>query len=382
MITKLRISNFKSHDETFLNMNHLSVLTGVNGCGKTSVIQALLLLRQTFLKGRLQDGLDLNNPLCSIGLAHDALYRLASTGVISIEFATDDGKDFIFEFDVEGGLKDSYIKKCRFNENAENLSLLRSLPLFNDNFQYISALRWGGKSNFPKETYAVEHQGQISLNNGQGELVAHYLHKFGCDSVPNYSDLNKGMSSLLEQVIFWERKITPNVILEVEQASKMDTFIIRYGFEGDNDVKPIRDLGAENIGFGVSYALPVIVALLSAKPDSLIIIENPEAHLHPGGQAELAKLITMVASTGAQIIVETHSDHIISGIQLACKAFSLTGLGLSAESVKLNHFYAKYKHSSMVQEIRLQENGRLEYQPKGFFDQSELDMRVLFGNGE
>lgn len=60
MITHLKISNFKSHKVTSLRMSNLTVLTGVNGCGKTSVIQALLLLRQSFLKGRLAGGLDLN----------------------------------------------------------------------------------------------------------------------------------------------------------------------------------------------------------------------------------------------------------------------------------------------------------------------------------
>lgn len=47
VITHLRISNFKSHKETSLRMSNLTVLTGVNGGGKTSVVQALLLLRET-----------------------------------------------------------------------------------------------------------------------------------------------------------------------------------------------------------------------------------------------------------------------------------------------------------------------------------------------
>ena len=51
----------------------------------------------------------------------------------------------------------------------------------------------------------------------------------------------------------------------------------------------------------------------------LIVIENPETHLHPKGQANLAKLIALVAEQGVQIIIETHSDHIINGLRVATK---------------------------------------------------------------
>ena len=73
MITKLIIKNFKSHLHSEIEVRKLTVLTGINGCGKTSLIQALLLLRQTNTKGRLRDGLDLNIPLCKIGIGNDAL---------------------------------------------------------------------------------------------------------------------------------------------------------------------------------------------------------------------------------------------------------------------------------------------------------------------
>ena len=127
---------------------------------------------------------------------------------------------------------------------------------------------------------------------------------------------------MLQQTIYWEQKISPDVTINVEQRKDSSTYAISYGFNGeDSQTKPVMDLRAENIGYGISYTLPVIVALLSAQPGALVILENPEAHLHPGGQAALAKLIAKVASEGIQVIVETHSDHIINGILLACKAY-------------------------------------------------------------
>lgn len=75
----------------------------------------------------------------------------------------------------------------------------------------------------------------------------------------------------------------------------------------------------ENVGFGISYALHVVTALLSARSGGLVIIENPESHIHPRGQAELGKLISLVAQNDVQIIIETHSDHILNGIRVGVK---------------------------------------------------------------
>ena len=382
MITKLEISNFKSHKHTFIHLGHLTVLTGINGCGKTSVIQSLLLLRQSFLKNRLALGLDLNQPLCNIGIADDALYQLAENGIISFVFSTDNNDKYTFEFDAEKGLNDSFIRKHKYNEAASRIEELNGISLFNNDFQYISASRWGGRSIFPKESFAVEVQKQISQAEGQGELVAHFLYKYGSDNVLNYYDTDEQDLSLLAQVVYWEQKISPNVTINVEAGRDNNSFTIGYGFDGENEqTKPIRDLRAENIGFGISYTLPVIVAILSARPGALVIIENPEAHLHPQGQSELARLISKAASFGIQVIVETHSDHIINGIQIACKEHGENAeKGIDNHFVRVYSFYSKVKHISQIEEIVIKSDGLLELQPKGFFDQAENDMYKLYNS--
>jgi predicted ATPase len=68
-----------------------------------------------------------------------------------------------------------------------------------------------------------------------------------------------------------------------------------------------------------------VVACLAASPGSLLLLENPEAHLHPRGQTAMAELIARTAAAGAQVIVETHSDHVLNGVRLAVKRRVLTG---------------------------------------------------------
>lgn len=86
MITHTTVKNFKSHRETSLSLSCLNIFTGLNGVGKSSVFQPLLLLRQSYLKNRLHEGIDLNKPLCKIGLVSDARYQYANDEVIEFEF--------------------------------------------------------------------------------------------------------------------------------------------------------------------------------------------------------------------------------------------------------------------------------------------------------
>lgn len=383
MLTGLSLSNFKSHLHTEIELCNLTVLTGVNGCGKTSLIQSLLLLRQSHLKGRLGDGLDLNNPLCRIGIGNDALCRYATEGKIEITLHTDDSKILSFCLEAgEKGLNDSFLRKSHYSEDA-NPETYSQLSLFSNNFQYIGADRWGGVSSFPKDTYVAETQRQLSLEGGKGELVAQYLHKFGGEAVTVLPDLGPDTDkSLFGQTIYWERKISPNVTLNVEQDKDGKSYSVTYGYSGHGDRKPIGNLKAENVGYGLSYTLPVIVALLSAFRGSLVIIENPEAHLHPAGQSELAKLIAMVAARGVQVIVETHSDHIITGIQLACKANGKdSSVGIPRDKTAFYYFTYGPDNLSHVERVPIEKEGILEHQPKGFFDQAENDMFALYGKG-
>lgn len=376
MITKLKIANFKSHRMTELDLGNLTLLTGINGNGKTSVIQALLLLRQSFQKGRLMDGLDLNKPLSSVGIIHDALYRLAKSGDIIFDFSTEESS-FYLGFDASKDLKASFIPKKKYSDNV-SVGSLSSLSLFNNDFQYISAARWGGKSNFPKETYTVEMQKQISLEYGQGELTGHFLYKYGGELTENYIKEGPKEMPLLDQVIYWERQISPDVTINVEQAIDNSSYNITYGFEAKDGNKPLDNLRAENIGYGISYTLPVIVALLSARPGALIIIENPEAHLHPEGQSCLADLIAKVAQHGVQVLVETHSDHILNGILVACKQFEKKQIGIDRKKVRIYFMSAKdEQHATVTHQIEIDEGGILDYQPDGFFDREEKDMSYL-----
>jgi len=372
MITKLKIVNFKSHYNTELNMGALTVLTGINSSGKSSILQSLLLLRQSFKKGRLDTGLDLNKPLCDIGKERDALSYFAKND--NITFIIEANEKYEWNFSLTKNLDNTFIplsKKSSIPLNFQQLSL------FTNNFQYLSASRWANRSMYPMDSYAVKTEKQLSLEYGQGELVAHFLEYYGNHrnfNVQLNEILHPSCSSkkLLEQAIAWENEISPRITMKAEQRAENAT--IEYGYVSTENNSPIKGLRAENIGFGLSYSLPVIVALLSASPDSLLIIENPEAHLHPRGQSKLLELIALVAQSGAQVIIETHSDHIFNGVRKSIK-----GKKIDKDNVKIHFFELNENNISVNTEIQMSENGRVLNYKKGLFDQFDDDLDTLLG---
>ena len=189
-----------------------------------------------------------------------------------------------------------------------------------------------------------------------------HIDSFSKDPITGKEIINK---TLINQINLWMGEISPNVNVRTTSISS-DYVLLEYVFKqpnfgSTNKYKP------ENVGFGISYALPVVVALLAAKPGELIIIENPESHIHPRGQAELGKLIAKVAMNDVQVIIETHSDHILNGIRVAVKEEEI-----SKDKVVLFYFEKIIdadEQYSKITEVHIDQKGELSSYPINMLDE-------------
>ncbi|MCG6552200.1 MAG: DUF3696 domain-containing protein [Candidatus Magnetominusculus sp. LBB02] len=392
MITSLRIKNFKSHKDTNLELSNVNILTGKNGMGKSSAMQSILLLRQSHLKNLLSKGLDLTGDLCRIGTARDAIFMLAETDDIEFGLVQENKGDLKFVFDTnpeeiwEGfqtkyGLSrprkfDGTFLKLKTNLSA-HLFLIMDSSIFNNNFQYISAFRIGPAKFYEKDTALVEIFNQMSKKEGRCELVAHYLHYNKKEQVSDKSmtkdkDTDPG---LIFQVIEWLQEISPNINnIHIEEVAG-DSYKVEYSFSRGAGEPETNKFKAMNVGFGVSYVLPIIVAALHTPKDGLVLIENPESHLHPAGQAKLMELICKSAKAGVQFIIETHSDHIINGLLVATKKEII-----NPDESKIYYFDREIStHATRVTHLPVMPGGKIRRPPKGFFDQMDKDMTTLMG---
>lgn len=376
MINNLKIKNFKSHSNTSIEFKNLTVFCGGNGVGKSSFIQVLLLLRQTFIeRNKLSELLFLNGRLYNIGTVQEALHVNNK----------DEKKQIIFEMLFKETQSNTWIFNAEnnfsfldlINTVAQNYNYT-DLALFNENFQYISAYR--NHEQIIADHFEVVRNKQISFNKGKGDMVAHYLYEFGrkIEVIPKLRHPDAKFPFLQEQVNAWESEISSGVEVITEKITE-NQYIVKYKFKTYTIETPEHLFSAENVGFGLSYTLPIIVAILSAQPGALIIIENPEAHLHPKGISKLTELLCIAAQAGIQVVLETHSDHIINGILVQCKKHEyIPEEGIDRENVSIYQFERnETEHCSIAQKIEVEGGGRIFGKPSGFFDQISQDLKQL-----
>ncbi|MDR2495914.1 MAG: DUF3696 domain-containing protein [Tannerellaceae bacterium] len=371
MIKQIQIKNFKSHIDTTVDMAPLTLLTGLNGMGKSSVIQALLLLRQS--SNVFHMGLMLNGNLCKIGSAQDAISTNSEDDFIDFAISFDDDR-LHMRYKIDSNQQDSDLLKPIRNPEGAPFNRYSNL-LFNSRFQYISVQRNLFVHKPLNTTYNVQILNQISGEEGRAEYVEPYILKHGNYKIaipalkhPQCDDL-----SLKAQIEAWLREFSPNINLHIERVDA-NSYKTEYSFNRE-DGRVTPRFKSENVGFGITYDLPLLAVILNACPGDLIIIENPEAHIHPAGQASIIRLIAIAAEAGVQFILETHSDHIINGALVSVKRKNI-----SHSNVSICYFDRdETRHASKVIPVEVKESGRIYKPPKGFFEQIKIDMEYIMG---
>lgn len=394
MIKSIEIANFKSHKQTKLCLNNLTIICGPNGVGKSSAIQVLLLIREAWIKDKSFEILDLKSNPVKIGTFNDALYEYGETDAIHFILTFDNQQvlDLVYEANSEDDKAKSFVKLCyektKNKFDISQLDQLRSFTeekgLFSENFQYISAARLGPQEHYPKDDKIVDVYKQLSVVEGKAEFFVHFLEKNKNEDVlEGLAIMNSEFKflDLMTQVSAWHKYVFEGTNLKIQDIGKLG-YSLMFSFDNeDSHLKRTADFEAKNVGFGFSYTLPILVAILSSKKGSLIIIENPEAHLHPQGVSRLTELICLAAQNGIQIIIETHSDHVINSVLVQTKKFGQKNRnGIDYELVSMYQFDRKaLKYETNFEEVKIISPGIINYPPSGFFDQINKDKSFLLG---
>jgi predicted ATPase len=169
-------------------------------------------------------------------------------------------------------------------------------------------------------------------------------------------------NTLLHQVEAWLSDLFPGTVLEPRTVPHAN--LLTLGIRTSNANSFHRP---HNVGFGLTYALPMIIAILTASAGDVVLLENPEAHMHPRAQARIARLCAKAAAAGIQMILETHSDHIVNGVRVAVHAGQIP-----PEDVSILFFGGPTAEPGKVfSHIRVNRQGRLDDWPAGFFDETD-----------
>lgn len=364
MHNKLNIANFKCFaNPTDIHLSKITVCVGMNSVGKSSVIQSMLLLRQVYDEAFKYKDTSINEFMINLNDIYglqlgQAKNIMSSQNQNSINIEIDQMK-----FDLEI-CDNPYCLNLKFLYTFDKINKLGGI--FSDEFYYLNAERIGPRN----------YQEMVSSLNTccgiYGENTYHAINERHLDKIDErrlFPDSSKKINQLSKQIEYWMDYIVPGVELDFKENEdlRISQFHIRQQIFDTGFLSPY------NFGFGISYVLPIIVTGLVANNGSVMMIENPEAHLHPSGQSRIGYFLAIIAMTGVQVIIETHSEHVVNGIRIAALK-----KGMSCNDIGLNYFSInKEKNSHQVESVKLNQRMDIINWPDGFFDQEEKDLQFL-----
>lgn len=404
-IEKVTIRDFKSlsgptpHE---IRIAPLTVLAGANSSGKSSAMQPLLLLKQT-LEATYDPG-----PL----LLHGPQVRLASTS--QIRPVGQDSDTFSIGLDLQDGSRLYWTFRFASDHqldlaemeigNSQEISVLREgmtsdeieaqLPSF---LEWQSAL-WRRLWNSLKyrikrdrcflgvEFSHVDDAIQVDSQQLTGEFnktISELIHLAGLRGNPERSYGVSGVgptmpgtfeSYVASLILEWQRSEDPR-LLQLNQAladlgltwkvaaRQLDASAVELkvgrlpkNHNGGQDLVNIAD-----VGFGVSQALPIVVALINARPGQLVYIEQPEIHLHPKAQEAMAGLLAAAAKRGVRVVIETHSATLLVALQ------TLIAAGELDPQSAVFHWFSRDAHgATQITSVTPDESGAYGDWPEDF----------------
>lgn len=348
MIQKIEVKGLKSINNLNLKCTNLNLITGTNSSGKSTFLQAIMLFFQCqkaleFNYKTVKT--DLNGKYISLGNFRENKNPFCEN--IEIKILNNNFDDFTsYTFNPDETIN------CFVDYNNEDSNKL--------NLKYLSCNRIGSQDIF--------YQNYIDDNfDEKGEYSIYYLEKNSSLKLSN--ELIKDMSSntLLTQVNYWLNYIV-NATIKTEDFSQTDIVKATYSINNSGQRR------TKNVGSGVSYLLSVIVLCLLSQKNDVLIIENPEIHLHPKAQSKVCEFLYFISQAGIQLFIETHSDHIFNGIRVG-----LSNGNIERNKVSVNFFDLDCDNCTNNTVVEFGKRGRILNNVDGLFDQFNLDLNSMLG---
>lgn len=421
MLTHLKLENFKIWRSTGpVRLAPLTLLLGTNSSGKSSLIQSLLLIRQT-VKGD-DTGLDLNlgNPdagdTVTMGQFRDLLCRHGAAtestpaNQVGIEFrwaaqGAPAQNSALFSARYGAGSSGSAeLRYLRLGKDGEGFTALRQKPgiyrllLANQKLPVRQSADYRPERSFAFSAATLNKLGPLAdgirpvgpalldelsriiylgpvrqlarrdyvwsgrmpahIGDDGGRAVDALIASGVAQQVGRSGDRSDDAGRIFRETEHWLGELDVAEGLQVRALGRSARYELLIKHRG-------AVVNLKDVGVGVSQVIPVVVAALFAKPGHIVIVEEPESHLHPLAQAKLAELLAAVsAERGVQFIVETHSEHLFRRLQTL-----IARQEVRPEQAAL-YFVERDGQAAKLRELKLDDLGRVANWPDKFFGDS------------
>jgi predicted ATPase len=369
MIRTIHLERFKCFEQLDLELAPFTLLTGYNGAGKSSAIQPLLLISQA-MRAREAAVLSLNGRLVRLG----SVAEIMSAGgerTITLGFADELGNSarWSLEQDRALGGQEMRLTEARFSFEDGTVPRWRASteqPLLQAirDVIFLSATRQPQQEAQPYPDFPATVVGDVGV---EGEFAAYWYVRQADEEVAEARrHPNETRITVRGQIDAWLADLFPGANVNAESVTGVSLAKTTFRLGRSPDWRR-----PSNVGYGLSYVFPLLVALVCAKPSQIIVVDSPEAHLHPSAQSTMGSILAHFAAAGAQLVVESHSDHLLSGLRLAVRRGNL------APDAALVHFFESATGDECPTKIGIDEDGGIQNWPTGFFDQAISDLVKL-----
>ena len=341
LINSLGLKNFKCFEELDVKFAPITLLTGANSSGKSSLINAILAVLQT---EQFPFYLSPNGKYVNMGSFEEIVFQNQEDDVFDI---------FIAFNDLDGGFDTQWYRNSA-NDLPRNIRNIYDVdPSYkpeefdvDKDFNYIGSFRQP-----PERTYYQKAKAQPKVDTDGGSYI---------DQIIEWEETN--LEKLFE---------LNEVMQQIELFATIQSNKLKGGrFELMVKTKlNARFAALTDVGFGVSQFLPIIVADLQLSDHSCLAVSQPEIHLHPKIQATFGNyLANQIKRTQKQYIIETHSEYLLNRIRLLL----VTG-ELKPEDVRVLYF-ENDGFKSTVHDVEFATDGQIKGAPQGFFDTYGIDV--------
>ena len=376
-ITAIEVEGYKSlYDRSRIEIRSLTLLAGANSSGKSSIIQPLLLLKQTLEAPYAPGALLLSGSNVRFTSSQQVFSRISpKTNKFTVKIYYGEQDCISLSFGKKPNQKAIEIIEALYQKEEKIIDLS---PIKDFRFMYLEQMFFAQIQD-PKNKIVPS---QILDNNPSSliSFIRNLIHVPGVRGNPQRtyqtSAVNQVFPGTFENYIAsiiqnWQSK-------KDQRLSQLSRNLYRLGLankiqansinEAEVELKVTRSIAGSkemvsiaDVGFGVSQILPVLVALLVAKPEQLVFIEQPEIHLHPRAQVALAEILIDAANRGVRVVIETHSELLLLAVQ------SLVSENrIRPDRVRLHWFTRLENGASQITSAELDQAGAFGDWPEDF----------------